>query len=366
LKQFTRIGIVKNRFNEPEEPAVIKAEESTIEVSREFSEGLYRIEDSKYLDILFLFDRSTGFSLKGPVHSGEVKGVFASRSPYRPSPVGLSTVKLLSRSGNELVVSGLDALNGSPVIDIKPSDRILSDEELEVIRFNNMKANPRKKIEQYIRAGRLDRLLIMAAQLHGHYCPGLALGVMAGVRGMREINRDSDGLEELLAIVETNNCFSDGIQFVTSCSFGNNALIFKDTGKVACSLVDRSGAGIRLIMRQDAREYMHAVYPEFSSAFSKVVNDSDRSVENVIEFKARGLKKAFAVLDLEFDRLFTRQTLKDIAVPEYAPSHESLVCSNCNESIMASRSVEKEGKIVCLDCAGQTVNRLTGSGIITE
>jgi len=366
VQQFTQIGVVKNRFNEPAEPAVIKAEESMIEVSSEFSEGLFRIEDSKYLDILFLFDRSKGFNLKGPVFSGEVKGVFASRSPHRPSPVGLSTVKLLSRSDNELVVSGLDALNGSPVIDIKPSDKIFSDEELEVIRYNNMKANPRKEIGQYIQAGRLDRLLIMAAQLHGHYCPGLALGVIAGAHGMQELDPHSDGLEELLAIVETNNCFSDGIQFVTGCSFGNNALIFKDTGKVACSLVDRNGEGIRFVMKQEAQEYMHAVYPEFSSAFDKVVDDHDRGVETVTEFKTGGLKKAFAVLDLDFDHLFMRQTLKDTAVPEYAPSHESLVCSNCNESIMASRSVEKEGKIYCLECAGETVNRLTGAGIITE
>lgn len=366
MQQFTQIGVVKNRFNEPEDPAVIRAEESRIKVSSEFSEGLYRIEDSKYLDILFLFDRSEGFNLKGPVHSGEVKGVFASRSPHRPSPVGVSTVKLLNRSGNELVVAGLDALNGSPVIDIKPTDKFFSEEELEVIRYNNMKAGPRKEIEHYIQAGRLDRLLMMAAQLHGHYCPGLALGIMAGAYGMQEMNRISDGLEDLLAIVETNNCFSDGIQFVTGCSFGNNALIFKDTGKVACSLVDRNGEGIRFVMKQEAQEYMHAVYPEFSPAFDKVVDDHDRGVETVTEFKTGGLKKAFAVLDLDFDHLFIRQTLKDSAVPEYAPSYKSLVCSSCNETIMASRSVKKEGKIFCLECAGKTVNRLTGAGIITE
>lgn len=366
MNKFTQIGIVKNRFNEPEDPAVIRAEESRIEISGEFSEGLYRIEESQYLDILFLFDRSEGFTLKGPVRSGEVKGVFASRSPHRPSPVGISTVKLLNRSGNELAVTGLDALNGSPVIDIKPTDKFLSGEELEVIRYNNMKANPRKEIEQLIESGRMDRLLIMAAQMHGHYCPGLALGIMAGVYGMREMNRISDGLEDLLAVVETNNCFSDGIQFVTGCSFGNNALIFNDTGKTACSLVDRSGAGIRLVMRHEAREYIAAVNPEFSSAFRDVVNEHDRNVKVVAEFKLQGLAKAFAVLDLDFDRLFARQPLKDIAVPEYAPSHESLVCSCCNETVMASRSVEKEGKIFCLECAGKTINRLTGNGIISE
>ncbi len=366
MQQFKQIGVVKNRFDEPEDPAVIRAEESRIEVSSEYSDGLYRIEDSKYLDILFLFDRSKGFNLKGPVRSGEVKGVFASRSPNRPSPVGLSTVKLLKRSGNELVVSGLDALNGSPVIDIKPADKFFTEEELEVIRYNNMKVNPRREIEKQIEAGHLDRLLIMAAQLHGHYCPGLALGVMAGARGMKELDPESDGLEDLLAIVETNSCFADGIQFVTGCSFGNNALIFKDTGKVACSLVDRNGTGIRFVMKQDAQEYMHTVYPEFSSSYDKVVDEHDRNPEIVTQFKTEGLNKAIAVLGLDFDRLFISQVLKEIVVPGYAPSLESLVCSNCKESIMASRSVEKEGKIYCLECAGKKIKRLTGDGIITE
>jgi len=363
MTRITKIGVVKNRFNEPESPDVIKAEESVIQISKEYSDGLFRIEDSEYLDILFLMDRSAGFELQGPIFTGETKGIFASRNPNRPSPIGLSTVKLLKRTDNELTVSGLDALNDSPVIDIKPVNKIFSNEEFEVIRFNNLKANPGIEVQKYIQSGAVDRLLSMAAQIHRHYCPGLALGVLAGVYGMQKLKLESNGLEDLLAIVETNNCFSDGIQFVTGCTFGNNALIFKDAGKIAYSLVDRNGKGVRIIMKLEAREYMHSVYPEFSTSFEKIIANNERVDETITEFKFHGQKKAFAVIKLEFDRLFTVHSIEGVDLPEYAPSHESLICSVCNESIMASRSVTEDGKILCLECSGKAIHQLTGSGI---
>jgi len=95
---------------------------SEIEVFPEFSDGLYRIELLKELDILFIFDRSEGFDLK--VHprgdaSIPLTGLFGTRSPRRPSPIGLTRVTLLERRGNVLRVKGLDAFVDTPVADIK-------------------------------------------------------------------------------------------------------------------------------------------------------------------------------------------------------------------------------------------------------
>ncbi|HOE52145.1 MAG TPA: tRNA (N6-threonylcarbamoyladenosine(37)-N6)-methyltransferase TrmO [Methanomassiliicoccales archaeon] len=95
---------------------------SEIEVRPEFAEGLYRIELLKELDVLFLFDRSEGFDLK--VHpkgdpSIPLTGLFGTRSPRRPTPIGLTRVELLERKGNVLTVRGLDAFPGTPVVDIK-------------------------------------------------------------------------------------------------------------------------------------------------------------------------------------------------------------------------------------------------------
>jgi tRNA-Thr(GGU) m(6)t(6)A37 methyltransferase TsaA len=97
--------------------------ESVIEVLPEFGEGLYTIERERELVVLYLFDRSEGRALK--VHpkgdpGNPLRGVFATRSPDRPNRIGMTTVELIRREGRSLHVKGLDALDGSPVIDIKP------------------------------------------------------------------------------------------------------------------------------------------------------------------------------------------------------------------------------------------------------
>lgn len=101
--------------------------ESVIEVLPEFEEGLYRIEEVQELIVLYILDRSEGRALK--VHpkgdpSIPLRGVFTTRSPDRPNRIGMTKVTLLRREGNRLHVQGLDALDGSPVIDIKPVIRL--------------------------------------------------------------------------------------------------------------------------------------------------------------------------------------------------------------------------------------------------
>jgi len=97
--------------------------ESVIEVLPEFEEGLYTIEQERELVVLFIFDRSEGLALK--VHpkgdpGNPLRGVFATRSPDRPNRIGMTSVELVKLEGRSLHVKGLDALDGSPVIDIKP------------------------------------------------------------------------------------------------------------------------------------------------------------------------------------------------------------------------------------------------------
>jgi len=77
-----------------------------------------------------------------------------------------------------------------------------------------MIGNPRREIEHFIEKGDLEALLRKAAELHGHFCSYLAYGVKAGYIAVKELGIKSNGMEELIAIVETNNCFSDGIQIV--------------------------------------------------------------------------------------------------------------------------------------------------------
>jgi tRNA-Thr(GGU) m(6)t(6)A37 methyltransferase TsaA len=95
--------------------------EGTLEVLPEFEPGLLDIEGFSHLYVIWVFDRASGFELQGaPPTDDRPHGVFASRSPRRPNPLGLTVVELLGRNGRELRVRGLDMLDGTPVLDIKP------------------------------------------------------------------------------------------------------------------------------------------------------------------------------------------------------------------------------------------------------
>jgi tRNA-Thr(GGU) m(6)t(6)A37 methyltransferase TsaA len=87
----------------------------------EFEAGLTDIEGFSHLVVLWEFDRSNGFALLGtPPSDNRPHGVFATRSPRRPNPIGLTIVELLRRDGTELHVRGVDMLDGTPILDIKP------------------------------------------------------------------------------------------------------------------------------------------------------------------------------------------------------------------------------------------------------
>ena len=95
--------------------------EGVLEILPEFELGLTDIEGFSHLFIVWAFDRSEGFELLGtPPVDDRPHGVFATRSPRRPNPIALTVVELLRREGAKLYVRGVDMLNGTPILDIKP------------------------------------------------------------------------------------------------------------------------------------------------------------------------------------------------------------------------------------------------------
>src|SRR5688572_703861 len=95
--------------------------EGFIEILPEFEEGLLDIEGFSHLFVMWVFDRSEGYALTGaPPTDDRPHGVFATRSPRRPNPIGLTVVELLGREGRNLRVRGVDMLEGTPILDIKP------------------------------------------------------------------------------------------------------------------------------------------------------------------------------------------------------------------------------------------------------
>ena len=105
--------------------------EGVLEVETEFAEGLLDIEGFSHLFVIWQFDRSEGFALVGtPPSDTRPHGVFATRSPYRPNPIGLTVVELLRRDGRRLHVRGIDMLDGTPILDIKPYLSAVPEEKL--------------------------------------------------------------------------------------------------------------------------------------------------------------------------------------------------------------------------------------------
>jgi len=93
----------------------------TIEVDPRWAQALTGIETCTHLLVLYWMDRARrDLVLQAPRHYGAPRGTFALRSPVRPNPIGLARVRLVRREGAALVVRGLDCLDGTPLLDIKP------------------------------------------------------------------------------------------------------------------------------------------------------------------------------------------------------------------------------------------------------
>ncbi len=106
--------------------------EGVLEILIDFEIGITDIEGFSHLFVLWEFDRSEGYELLGtPPIDDRPHGVFATRSPRRPNPIALTVVELLHREGNKLQVRGVDMLDGTPVLDIKPYLSSIPEEKLK-------------------------------------------------------------------------------------------------------------------------------------------------------------------------------------------------------------------------------------------
>ena len=119
------IGRVKGPYHDSKDvPKGLGAKheaEGILEILPEFEAGLADIDGFSHLYVVWVFHRSQGFELTAtPPSDNRSHGVFATRSPKRPNPIGLSVVELLRREGTRLHVRGLDMLDGTPILDIKP------------------------------------------------------------------------------------------------------------------------------------------------------------------------------------------------------------------------------------------------------
>jgi len=118
------IGVIHSPFTEKDKTPIQASRSQAIgqvEIYPEFADGLKDIEALSHIYLLYAFHKSQGYQLQvKPFLDNQVHGIFASRYPYRPNPIGISIVKLVSRNENILTVGGIDTLDGTPLLDIKP------------------------------------------------------------------------------------------------------------------------------------------------------------------------------------------------------------------------------------------------------
>jgi tRNA (adenine37-N6)-methyltransferase len=144
------IGVVRSPYAETAQvPRGLGAEhhaEGVLEILPQFEPGLTDIEGFSHLFVLWVFDRAAGYELLGtPPVDTRPHGVFATRSPRRPNPIGLSVVRLLGRDGCKLSVRGVDMLDGTAILDIKPYLSGIPKEELRRGWLDDVEASARRR-----------------------------------------------------------------------------------------------------------------------------------------------------------------------------------------------------------------------------
>lgn len=204
-----------------------------------------------------------------------------------------------------------------------------------------------------------------ANRFHGHVCPYVALGIKASLMLLKKMNIERASLqdtinENLLAIVECNNCFLDGVQIATGCTIGNNSLIYLDTGKNALTLVRRGTfEGFRLYM--DSEKVKNYFPKRGIELFDKVVKQRNATSDEMKEMSQLWSQTGYKMFELD-DSIFNVKSVK-IKPIERAPVFGSIKCDVCGELVMSTKISTINGKHYCATCANKEYLSLIGRGI---
>jgi len=189
----------------------------------------------------------------------------------------------------------------------------------------------------------LEEYLTLAAQNHGHMCPGQVLGVRMAMLGLTELGI-AEGAElrkRLLTVVEIDRCATDAVSLVTGCRLGKRSMKFLDYGKVAATFVDLgTGRAIRVLARDDSRLKAKEMFRDAASG--QLTNPYKQQLEAY---------KVMADADL-----FTVQEVRVQLKPEDLPGgpHSRVACEKCAEGINDRRERIVDGHVLCRSCAGES------------
>ncbi len=188
---------------------------------------------------------------------------------------------------------------------------------------------------------------------HGHFCPGLAIGIRASELALKEIGKAPD--EEIVAVVETDMCAVDAIQYLTGCTFGKGNLIFKDYGKNAFTFYRRrDGKAIRLVTRPSfiGGVPLSKTSGDAMSLLSKLnkkmqeegLTDEEQKIWQ--ETRAAIIER---IMESSLEDLFEIKTPSG-PIPRKARILESLTCASCGEQVMETRTRRFHDQVLCIPC----------------
>lgn len=189
-----------------------------------------------------------------------------------------------------------------------------------------------------------EELIQQTIKFHGHSCPGLALGIRAAELALAELGRASD--EEIVAVVETDMCGVDAVQFLTGCTFGKGNLIHLDYGKNAFTFYRRSdGKGIRIVTKSGTPRDQN---DELSALRKKMLKEklTPEEQEKMEKGKAARIEH---IMDADPQDLFEVKPAQG-PIPKKARILQSLVCEACGEATMESRTRRFFGQTLCIPC----------------
>ena len=188
-----------------------------------------------------------------------------------------------------------------------------------------------------VATSRLDEFLRQTAELHKHLCPRQVLGVRTGMLAANLLGLDLPQSDKrLFTFVETDGCFADGVSVATGCWLGHRTLRLVDYGKVAATFVDtQTGRAYRVHPSLDSRALAQRYAPEAPNRWRA-------QLEGYQVAPASELLVAREVtLTLSLESIISR-------------SGHRVVCDSCGEEILNEREVAKEGRTLCLSCAGES------------
>lgn len=166
-----------------------------------------------------------------------------------------------------------------------------------------------------------EDLMKSAVRFHGHSCPGLAKGVMAA-KYLMDFGNSFSIDEELVSVVENDNCSVDAIQALLGTTFGKGNLVFKDYGKNNFTFYNRNDNKAVKIS-------------------AKITGSGDKDLPKEERIKIilnSNPADLFNIKEVEFNP------------PEFAKIHESIICDNCGEMTMSTRIKEKNSRKLCIPC----------------